>query len=864
MMAFIFRMVCLLSLLLHACPVLGQAAVKDLTPADYRLWGKLSDIALSGNGKWASYGVYYESGADTLFVKRTGDKITYDFPKGTDGRFFGKDQFACLRAGFGMCIANLKTGKIKVFEKVLRYEITAGNYIVAETADDGNGKSLVVYTVDGDKRFTIADAGAWSYNAKADVLIYQDSLAGNRRMFLYRFSKFGLAPIPDAGTEAVSDFSWQENGQNVAFLKQESDDANVGLFNLITGKYQEMKHENCPGVKQDKIIMSTTFTPLKVSPDGTKVFFGIGNKAIAEPENGVEIWNAADKVIYPEKVSIVGFENKSKIGCWIPATNHRMLITDNALPDCTISSDGRYALLWNIYAYQPQQKQFGDVDYYLLDIAHGTKKLLLEKQSGNQSLTFFSPGGKFVTYYREKRWWAYEIRSGKTIDLTGTVPAVFEDQQYDWAGDVPPYGCAGWTKNDNAILLYDQFDLWQISLGGTALKLTAGREKNIAYRIVGVNESQSGGINFSGIRVGIFDLSKGLWLGARDHARTGFCKWEPRDKVALTLVSENSLSALCVSADGASALYVEQNFNVPPKLMFKSGHIAPKLLLQSNPQHYLYKWGGSEIVSYCNSKGEALQGILYYPAAYDAAKSYPTIVRIYEKQSWNWYEYINPTIYNQSGYNRTNFITQGYFVFEPDINYEMGNPGLSAVDCVTAAVKSILDVPGVDKHKIGLIGNSFGGYESNMIISKTDLFAAAVSGASICDLTPHFYCVNDNSSRPNNYHLESGQFRMVHPIYEDREGYAANSPINFVENIHTPVLLWTGKDDPQVSPKQTMEFHMALRRLGKPNVLLAYPNERHSIFGMKNRVDLTSRVAQWFGYYLKGEPMAYWMKPDRF
>ncbi|WP_298152196.1 prolyl oligopeptidase family serine peptidase [Flavobacterium sp.] len=864
MMAFIFRMVCLLSLLLHACPVLGQAAIKDLTPADYHLWSKLSDIALSGDGKWASYGVYYESGADTLFVKGTDGKITYDFPKGINGRFFGHDQFACLRTGLGLCIANLKTGKIQIFEKVVRYELTNGNCIVTETTDDGNGKNLTIYTADGAKRFTIENAGAWSYNAKADALIYQDSMAGNHRLFLYRFSKFGLVHIPDVGTEAVTDFSWQDNGQSVAFLKQNSDNAIIGLFNLLTGKYQEMKPIDCAGVKQDKIFMSTTFTPLKISPDRTKVFFGIGNKAIAAPENGVEIWNAADKVIYPEKAALAGFENKSKIGCWTPAANGCVLITNNTLPDCTISSDGKYALLWKPYAYQPQQKQFGDVDYYLLDIEDGTKKLLLEKQSGNQSLTFFSPGGKFVTYYRDKRWWAYEIISRKTIDLTGNVPTVFEDQQYDWAGDVPPYGYAGWTKDDKAILVYDQFDLWQINTDGGALRLTAGRDKNIVYRIIGLNESQSGGINFSGIRVGVFDLSKGLWLAARDHARTGFCKWVPHNKTALTISGENSLSALCVSGNGACALYVEQNFNVPPKLMFKSGHTVPKLLFQSNPQHFKYKWDGFEIVSYRNSKGSALQGILFYPAGYDVTKSYPVIVRIYEKQFWNWYEYINPTMYNQSGYNRANFISQGYFVFEPDINYEIGNPGLSAVDCVSAAVKSILNVPGVDKNKIGLIGNSFGGYETNMIIGKTDLFAAAVSGASVCDLTPHFYCVNDNSSRPNNYHLESGQFRMVRPIYEDREGYAANSPINFVENINTPVLLWTGKDDPQVSPKQTMEFHMALRRLGKPNVMLAYPNESHSMFGLKSRIDLTSRVAQWFGYYLKGEPIADWMQPDQF
>lgn len=857
MMAFVFRIVFLLSLLLHACPLLGQATLKDLTPADYHLWSKMTEIALSDNGQWASYRVYYDSGEDTLFVKRTDGKITYDFAKGAGGRFFGKHKFACLRNGSRLRVADLKTGKTQTFDRIARYEITKGNCIVTESTVEDGKKKLIVYTADGAKRLTVSDAGAWSYHSKADVLLYQDSMAGSAGLFCLRFSEpFGLVHLSDVGTALVTDFSWQDNGQSVAFLEHQVDKTSIGLFNLLTAMYQELQPKDCAGLMENKILLSSSVAPLRVSGDGAKIFFGIGNKAFETPETGLEIWNAADMVIYPEKVALAGFETIDKMGCWEPTTNRITMITDHILPRCMIGGDGNYALLWNPYAYQPQQKQFGDVDYYLLDIEKDTKKPLLEKQSGNQTLTFFSPSGKFVTYYRDKRWWSYEIKSGKTINLTGSVPTVFEDQQYDWTGDIPPYGFAGWTKDDRAVLLYDEFDLWQISVGGVASRLTAGRKTNTVFRLASIDTSRK--------RLSGFDLSEGLWLAARDKSRISFYRWKPSNKITLNLTGKNTLSSLYVSSDGSSAMYVEENFNVPPRLMFKGAHSTAKLLLQSNTQYFKYKWSGAEIVSYCNSKGAALQGILYYPAGYDATKSYPTIVRIYEKQFWNWNEYVNPSEYNQSGYNKTNFISQGYFVFEPDITYEMGNPGLSAVDCVTAAVKSILDIPGVDKRKIGLIGNSFGGYETNMIIGKTDLFAAAVSGAGICDLTPHFYCVNDNSSRPNNYHLESGQFRMIYPIYEDRAAYAANSPINFVENIHTPVLLWTGKDDPQVSPKQTMEFHLALRRLGKPNVMLAYPNETHAMMLRGDQKDLNFRVSEWFGHYLKDRPVADWMKPNQY
>ncbi|TEB40569.1 hypothetical protein D0809_29945, partial [Flavobacterium circumlabens] len=100
-----------------------------------------------------------------------------------------------------------------------------------------------------------------------------------------------------------------------------------------------------------------------------------------------------------------------------------------------------------------------------------------------------------------------------------------------------------------------------------------------------------------------------------------------------------------------------------------------------------------------------------------------------------------------------------------------------------------------------------------MIITRTNLFATAVVGAGISDLTTHFLCINENRARQNNYHFESGQFRMNGSLFELAENYAANSPLNFVKNVDTPLLLWTGRNDRQVLPSQSMEFHLALRRL---------------------------------------------------
>lgn len=841
-------------------PLMGQVAKKDLTPADYGLWSRLYAGSLAENGRWASYLLSYESGRDTLFVKRTGGKTVYEFPNGREGNFFGDDKFGCLQRDKGLCIKNLKSGKEHLLEGVVKYEITANNFLIAEAPGESNSRRLTFYRENGDSFFDIQNVSAWSYNRESDAIIYHSGTIGNRVLFLLRLENpSDVIKISGTERDTVTDFSWQENGQAVAFLKEHDGNVSIGLVRLPTGKYHELRTKDIPIARTRHSTASTFSIPLRISPDGQRVFFGVQN-TIPELDTGeVELWNTEDKLTYPTKNLLAGFDGINKVGFWEPANSRCEMVSDNDLPRFTLTHDGKHAMLWNPFIYEPQQKMVGDTDYHILDIATGDKKLLLERQVGVEDWTVFSPGGKYVMYFRGGCWWAYTIASGETVNLTADLQVRFDDEEYDWPDDASPYGCPGWSTDDEAALVYDRYDVWKISPAGNAVRLTRGRETNTVFRIV-----DRSAINSQSRGSGLFDLSKGLWLQANSEKGTGFYKWDTIKGCKQIAQSSNLLTSLKVAVDGKAVMYLEQNYNMPPRLMFqKSSGITNKLLFQSNPQHSRYKWGRPEMLSYQNSKGEKLHGILYYPAGYIAGKKYPVIVRIYEKQSLWFRDYVNPSMHVQAGYNKTNFITNGYFVFEPDIKYEMGNPGLSAVDCVTAGVKAMLNIPGIDRDKVGLMGHSFGGYETNLILGKTNLFAAAVSSAGASDLTSHFLNFNQNSQRPQNFQFESGQFRMTGSLFEDRATYAANSPINFVQDINAPLLSWTGKNDRQVSPIQSMELHMALRRLGKRSIMLVYPDEEHTLMQKENQEDLVARVFEWFGHYLKGEPEADWMKPDR-
>src|SRR5690606_1745408 len=116
-------------------------------------------------------------------------------------------------------------------------------------------------------------------------------------------------------------------------------------------------------------------------------------------------------------------------------------------------------------------------------------------------------------------------------------------------------------------------------------------------------------------------------------------------------------------------------------------------------------------------------------------KKYPMITHVYQKQYAQANNFYLSTFQNSTGFNTSLLTELGYFVFLPDIVISDEGPGLSALECVTKGIEAITnEETSIDKTKLGLIGHSFGGYETNFIITQTNLFAAAVSGAAISDI----------------------------------------------------------------------------------------------------------------------------------
>jgi dipeptidyl aminopeptidase/acylaminoacyl peptidase len=232
-------------------------------------------------------------------------------------------------------------------------------------------------------------------------------------------------------------------------------------------------------------------------------------------------------------------------------------------------------------------------------------------------------------------------------------------------------------------------------------------------------------------------------------------------------------------------------------------------------------------------------------------------VYLYEKLSDGLHRY--SPLSERSYYNPSAITSHDYFLLMPDIVFRPREPGLSVAECVTAALKEVLAKGIVDEKKIGVVGHSWGGFDSAFLATHTNLFAAAVAGAPITDLISNYGNHHWSSGIAETDHIETGQQRMVVPLYEDLEAYIRNSAVFNVANMTTPLLIEVGDSDGTVFFHQGVELYNIARRARKNVVLLEYAGEDHGLRKKADQIDYQRRIFAWFGHYLKDEPAAPWI-----
>jgi dipeptidyl aminopeptidase/acylaminoacyl peptidase len=515
-------------------------------------------------------------------------------------------------------------------------------------------------------------------------------------------------------------------------------------------------------------------------------------------------------------------------------------------------------------------------DVYAINVADGSKKLLIKNLDGFISPQYISPTGKYIMWYDRKAK-NYFIWEGKGIrNITSKIKVPLYNEEND-TPDLPgPYGVMGWHEGDSAVYVYDRYDAWKIDPTAKILPknyygLLSGRKDKIVARYISTDPEKRFIKGNDIILVRRFsDITKKsaispLWpMMQPDLSEYSYgqpIKARNNDVLIFTKENYKESTNLYVVADTA-ACYDCPSYNNTmgdgETLGGISAHFIETKLTSINPQQKNYNWGTAELVKWKAYNGKMNEGIVYKPENFDPKKKYPMICYFYETHTDGLYAYNAPSP-TPSRLNISFFVSRGYIVFSPDIHYGTGHPARDAYNHIVSGARALVKQGYVDSTRIGIQGQSWGGIQVAQLITMTKLFKAAWAGAPVANMTSAYGGIRWESGLNRQFQYERSQSRIGATLWEKPNLYIENSPLFHLPKVTTPLVIMHNDADGAVPWYQGIELFTAMRRLGKKVWMLNYNGEAHNLVERRNRKDIQIREQQFFDWLLKDEPAPKWI-----
>jgi len=614
---------------------------------------------------------------------------------------------------------------------------------------------------------------------------------------------------------------------------------------------------------------------LEFSKDGARLFFGTAPPPHADPDDApeavkVDIWHYKDPEIQPMQKVRADEERKQNFRAMIALADRTFTqLASPDMPDVLTNDSSTIALGVTDVPYKPLISWDGSYDDdYLVSLADGSRKRILEKTNFPASM---SPGSNYVLFFDEHddNWHAIRTSDGQNINLTSKLGVKFQSETDDRPAHPSPYGSAGWTDGDKSVLLYDRYDIWEVKPdGGGGRRVTDGRRERIIFRYQRTEQAppvaeEEGGPARRDTEDAAVSTTRPLILSAVNENtrasgvyRVTLNSAAPPTKLVML---DKSVGVPIKARDADVYVFTLSRFEEFPNLWVSSGAFTDmKRISDANPQQARYNWGASELIEYVNADGKTLKAILTKPEDFDSSKKYPLLVYIYEQLSNNLYRYVPPAP-GGSSINVTRYVSNGYIVLQPDIVYDIGYPGDSALKCVLPATQKVISMGFIDPSRVGIQGHSWGGYQITYMITRTNLFRAVEAGASVVDMSGGYGGIRWGTGMSRAFQYEKAQSRIGVPPWENPKLYLENSPIYWIDKIKTPYLTMANDEDDAVPWQQGIQFFTAMRRLGKEAYMFTYNGEKHGLRQRENQKHWTVHLAEYFDYFLKDAPKPDWM-----
>lgn len=255
--------------------------------------------------------------------------------------------------------------------------------------------------------------------------------------------------------------------------------------------------------------------------------------------------------------------------------------------------------------------------------------------------------------------------------------------------------------------------------------------------------------------------------------------------------------------------------------------------------------------NFVNSKGDTLCCRYYLPPHFDAAKKYPMIV--------NYYGGCSPTSRMfQSRYPHHVYAAMGYVVLVVNPSGATGfgqkfsarhvdTAGEGVAEDIISSTQAFCDEHAfVNRKKIGCIGASYGGFMTQYLQTKTDLFAAAISHAGISDHTSYW------GEGYWGYSYSEVSMANEYP-WTNKHLFVDQSPLYNADKIHTPLLFVHGTADNNVPVGESIQLYTALKLLGRPTAMVLVDGQDHHIIDYEKRLKWQNTIFAWFAKWLQDD-----------
>ena len=658
-------------------------------------------------------------------------------------------------------------------------------------------------------------------------------------------------------------FEWSPDGERLAYFAVEDGAYRLRIFDAGTGRAEAVE------LRTDREIASSS--PLVWAPGGDAILIGLRPEGwaadaraafvalteapviVQDSRNDFLAWDRVRNIAARQITALVSPENGSV----------REVLADATPSGPGFSADGSYITYSTSTRTKTSYTRRDGTEYELF-------RLALAEGSEPESLRDTGEDRMGATWNEARDAFAYSERGSVFVRRLGEDEAVDVTAEHrgpegsdesaagdganrtgsdanrtgltDRAGDSADpdstrirFSVQRWSPSGDHLLLTSQ-DAWHLlDLGTNELRTLLELEEDDDARPRRQVQAWS-------------DDGRHLYFthSARDRWQRGLKRLEVASGAIGTLfLDDNLYRSWNISSDGGTLVFTMSDGDRPDEIWTTAtDRLAPRQLTTSNPQLDDIALTHSELVEYLDVDGNTLYGILYYPANYEPGRTYPLVAEIYEQ-------------YFDNGFNENmNLITaQGWFGFRPSVRFEEGFPGEAWLKAVPNAINKIIERGLVDPEKVGVYGQSYGGYATNLLITQTDRFAAAANVSGKVNIIS-FLGDSPKITTRNYAAAEVGQDRIGATLWEQPHKYIEHSAVMFADRIETPLLMLSGEGDWNVPATNQREMYYALRRLGKEVVWVHYTAGGHGAGRASTPADFVDhwqRMFDWFAEHFGEE-----------